>query len=199
MSEVRPLSGSAAAAGQTAQRRQTEYDRRAAMLLCWILQSPSPGMSGGRLKGSRSPYLYGENPIRRFVLKRVRATVLSGTTASVAGRQHSCRAALSASTLHSDLGQDRERDFLRGDGAEIEAGRRLDAVERRGIDTLRDEFCAQRRHLAPAADEGVIGGFNRDRRAQGRFVALALGRDHHKAPGLLERAEPVAVDHLVGI
>ena len=53
------------------------------------------------------------------------------------------RSALSAPALDRDLRQDRHRDFLRRDGAEVEAGRRLDAVEGRGVDALADQFFAQ--------------------------------------------------------
>src|SRR5580658_1200522 len=66
--------------------------------------------------------------------------------------------ALSATPFHRDLRQNRHRDFLRRDGAEIEAGRRFDAVDRRGINAFGDEFVAQCRHLAAAADKGMIGG-----------------------------------------
>jgi hypothetical protein len=39
-------------AGQTAQRRQTEYNRRRRCGRSWNLQSPSFNMSGNRHKGS---------------------------------------------------------------------------------------------------------------------------------------------------
>jgi hypothetical protein len=45
---------------------------------------------------------------------------------------------LPAPPLHGDLGQDRHRDFFRCDGAEIETGRGLDAVDDRSVDTFRD-------------------------------------------------------------
>src|SRR3954453_10792242 len=96
----------------------------------------------------------------------------------------STSSALSAPALQRDLRQDRHRDLFWRDGAEVEAGRGLDAVERARIDALFCQLFAQRRHLAAAADEGVIGGLRRNGRAQRGFVALALRGDHDKTPRL---------------
>jgi hypothetical protein len=48
---------------------------------------------------------------------------------SGAGKDLRHHAALSAPSLHRDLGQNRHCDFFRRDGAEIETGRCLDAIE----------------------------------------------------------------------
>src|SRR5215468_6221745 len=61
--------------------------------------------------------------------------------------------ALAAAAGLRDLGEYRHRDLLGRDGAEIEPGRRFDAVDRGGVDAFLDQFFAQRRHLAAAADE----------------------------------------------
>jgi hypothetical protein len=50
---------------------------------------------------------------------------------------YGCFAALATATLDRDLGQDRHRDFFRRNRAEIEAGRRLDAIKRGCIDAFR--------------------------------------------------------------
>src|ERR1700748_1713188 len=66
--------------------------------------------------------------------------------------------ALAARALDGDLGEDRHRDFFRRDGAEIEPGRRLDAIDRRRVEAGGDQLVAQRRHLAAAAGQRVRGG-----------------------------------------
>ena len=71
---------------------------------------------------------------------------------------------------------------------------RLDAIERLARDAAGDQLFAQRRHLAAAADEGVIVGLDGDGRAQRGLIALALGRDHDEAPRLVELARLEAVD-----
>src|SRR5690349_17622991 len=65
--------------------------------------------------------------------------------------------ALPAPPRDGDLGQDRHRDLLGRDGAKIEPGRRLDAIDRGSLKACVDQFVAQRSHLATAADKGVIG------------------------------------------
>src|SRR6186713_2896498 len=98
---------------------------------------------------------------------------------------------LAAPAFPGDLGEDRHRDLLRRDGAEIETCRRLDVVDGGGGGAFRNELGAERGHLAAAADEGVIVGFYRYRRAQGGFVALALRRDYDEALCLVEFTELV--------
>jgi hypothetical protein len=51
-------------------------------------------------------------------------------------------AALPPPPLQRDLRQNRHRDLFRRDGAEIEARRRLDAVDRNCIDAGRNQFLA---------------------------------------------------------
>ena len=66
-------------------------------------------------------------------------------------------------------------------------------------DAAGHELFAQRHHLAAAADEGVILGLDGERRAQGSFIALALGRDHDETPGFVEVAGCKAVDDDMGV
>src|ERR1700753_2949515 len=68
----------------------------------------------------------------------------------------SCCVALSPTPLDRDFGEDRHRDLFRCDGAEIEPSRRLDLIDRRGIGAAGNQLLAQHRHLATAADEGMI-------------------------------------------
>src|SRR6185312_14013419 len=99
------------------------------------------------------------------------------------------RVALSPAPLESDLGEDRHRDLFRRDGAEVEPGRRLDAIDRGRTRTVCQELGTQCRHLAAAADKGVIGGIDPKRLFQRGLVALALRRHHDKAAGLMQVAE----------
>ena len=76
-------------------------------------------------------------------------------------------AALPSPPLQRDFRKNRHCDFLRRDGAKIEARRRLDAVDQSRIHALRDKLLARCRHLAATADKGVIGGLCCQRCAQG--------------------------------
>src|SRR5258708_7495879 len=62
-----------------------------------------------------------------------------------------CLPALSPPALDRNLRQDRHRDFLRRDGAEVEAGGGLDAVEGGGGAAFRDQIFAKRCPLSAAA------------------------------------------------
>src|SRR6478735_8206969 len=64
--------------------------------------------------------------------------------------------ALAAAAFDGDFGEDRHRDLLRRDRAEIETRRGLDAIDRLARDAAGDKLFAERDHLAAAADEGVI-------------------------------------------
>src|SRR6185295_3167054 len=107
--------------------------------------------------------------------------------------------ALAPPALDGDFGEDRHRDLFRRDRAEIESGRRLDAVDRGRLRSAGHELFAQRRHLAAAADEGVILGLDGERRAQGGLIALALGRNDDETPGFVEVAGREAVDDDMGV
>src|SRR5258708_9481099 len=93
-----------------------------------------------------------------------------------------CLPALPPPALERNLRQDRHRDFLRRDGAEVEAGGGLDAVEGGGVDAFRDQVFAKRCHLAAAAREGGGGGLPCDPPAQSGPLALALGRGPDQTP-----------------
>src|SRR4029077_12617395 len=69
--------------------------------------------------------------------------------------------ALASASLPRDLSQDRHRDLLRRDGAEIKAGGRLHAIDCRGRSTFCKELLTQSSPFAAAADESVVGGFRR--------------------------------------
>ena len=107
--------------------------------------------------------------------------------------------ALSPTAQGGDLGQDRHRDFLRRDGAEIETGGRLDAIDGCGLDAFADEFVAQCCHLAAAADKGMIGGVGGGCRLQRSLVALALRRHHDEPSRLVEPVLPHPALVILGV
>jgi len=81
------------------------------------------------------------------------------------------------------------------------SSRRLDAIERPGRHAGGNQLFAQRRHLAAAADKGVIGRLDRDGLPERGFVALALRRYHDEAArvGEIARLKTVNDDMRIGL
>src|SRR6266851_9123336 len=98
---------------------------------------------------------------------------------------------LTAAALTDNLGENRQSDLLRRNGAKIETCRRLDSVERCDRHAIGQERLAQGRHLAAAADEGVIRRVDRHGRPKGGLVAFSLRRTNDETAGLGETIELV--------
>src|SRR5260370_20160040 len=92
-----------------------------------------------------------------------------------------------AAGLTDNLSKKRQSDLFWRDGAEIETCRRLDPLERCGRHTIGKERLAQGRHLAAAADEGVIRRVDRHGRPKRGLVAFSLRRNNDETAGRRER------------
>ena len=96
-----------------------------------------------------------------------------------------------------DLGEDRDGDFLRRNGAEIEPRRRLHFRELGGVHPIGREGCRERSRLLAAADEGDVVGLARESGAQGGLVATSLRRDDDEAHPVLAHRQGIALDAAV--
>src|SRR5262249_54747698 len=103
-------------------------------------------------------------PASRARRKSMRRRPAAPDTSSARLRRRPVR--MFPSAHGDDLGQDRERDFLRADRTEIEAGRRLEARQPFAVDAAAAERLLERRRLLAAAHEGHIVAFDRERRLE---------------------------------
>ncbi len=98
--------------------------------------------------------------------------------AAVAGPLHR-RRGVGLAVLHGDqLGEDADGDFLRRDGADVEADRRVDALRAsRAASGRRVERVVDARDLRAAADEPEVAQLARRERAQRVEVVRVAARD----------------------
>ena len=75
------------------------------------------------------------------------------------------------------LGEDADGDFLRRDGADVEADGRVDVLERLGRHLVGEQLVVDARHLGAAADEAEIAQLARRQRAQRLEVVRVAPRD----------------------
>ena len=104
-----------------------------------------------------------------------------------------------AAPHRDDFRKNRDRDFVRRDGAEIEAGGSLELRQALGGNAALGQRRLERFGLLAAADEGDVIDVDGERRQQGGFVAAALRRDHDVAGGCFVDRQRVAFDAAVGI
>jgi hypothetical protein len=101
---------------------------------------------------------------------------------------------LPPATRGHDFGDDRDRDLLRRDCAEIETGGCLELCQALGRDAALREDGLESIGLLAAADERNVVGVNGERRLERGLVATALGRDHDKTPTGLRHRQGIPFD-----
>jgi simple sugar transport system permease protein len=116
-----------------------------------------------------------------------------------AAEQHIRSAAHRLATRRDNFCKDRDRDLVGRDGAEIEAGRRLELRQAFGGNAPLRQRRFQRIGFLAATDERHIGRIDGECGQQGCFITAPLGRHDHVARTRLRHRQRVAFDTAIRV